>query len=379
MSPTPRTPQTDVSQGGDTALLPVTRSTRWGWVAGAVFVLVVAGLALTPSRGSLSDVNNLTQLLILVIMGIMWNLLAGYAGLVSIGLQAFIGLGGYVVLALVDHNGVQPFLALGLAALICGAAALGTSFIAFRLRGGYFAIGTWVIAEVFSLITLQDTSLGGGSGSALNGLSYLLPATRLKDVYWTALICAVIAFVGVYLLLRTRTGLSLTATRDDEEGARSLGVRSTLARRVAYTIAGIGCGAAGGLLLMSNLDIVPSSAYSVNLSAYMIFIVLIGGLGTVEGPVIGAVIFWFIQLKFASYGAYYLIALGGLAVLMTLVLPGGIAGLIRRFTRVDPFPIGYRLGTAPAIDNPAPGEPPEAPEAPEAPPPSAARHPSPPA
>jgi branched-chain amino acid transport system permease protein len=258
---------------------------------------------------------------------------------------------------------VQPFLALGLAALICGAASLGTSFIAFRLRGGYFAIGTWVIAEVFSLITLQDTSLGGGSGSALYGLSYLLPATRLKDVYWAALICAVTAFVGVYLLLRTRTGLSLTATRDDEEGARSLGVRSTLARRVAYTIAGIGCGAAGGLLLMSNLDIVPSSAYSVNLSAYMIFIVLIGGLGTVEGPVIGAVIFWFIQLKFASYGAYYLIALGGLAVLMTLVVPGGIAGVIRRFTRVDPFPIGYRLTTAPAAENAPLPPPPAAPKA----------------
>jgi branched-chain amino acid transport system permease protein len=79
----------------------------------------------------------------------------------------------------------------------------------------------------------------------------------------------------------------------------------------------------------------------VNLSAYMIFIVLIGGIGTIEGPVIGAVVFWFVQLKFASYGAYYLIALGALAVLITLALPGGIAGLIRRITHVDPFPVGY--------------------------------------
>jgi branched-chain amino acid transport system permease protein len=75
----------------------------------------------------------------------------------------------------------------------------------------------------------------------------------------------------------------------------------------------------------------------------MIFIVLIGGIGTIEGPVIGAVVFWYIQLEFASYGAYYLIALGALAVLMTLVLPGGIAGLIRRVTRVDPFPVGHTL------------------------------------
>jgi branched-chain amino acid transport system permease protein len=333
----------------------VRRSARFGWTAIVILAIVVALMALVPVTESVGNINNLTQLLILVVMGIMWNLLAGYAGLVSIGLQAFIGLGGYVLLDLADHNGVQPFLALGLAALLCGAVALASSFVVFRLRGGYFAIGTWVVAEVFSLITLQVNSLGGGSGTSLNSLSYLEPLTRLKDVYWAALICAVLAFVGVYMLLRSRTGLALTATRDDEDGARSLGVRSVLTRRIAYTVAGIGCGAAGGLYLMSNLDIVPSSAYSVNLSAYMIFIVLIGGLGTIEGPVIGAVVFWYIQLEFAADGAYYLIALGVLAVLMTLVLPGGIAGLIRRLTRVDPFPVGYTLGAAPA-DAPEAGE-----------------------
>ncbi len=321
----------------------VRRSARFGWVSIVIFAIIVALMALVPVTQPVSTINNLTQLLILIVIGIMWNLLAGYAGLVSIGLQAFIGLGGYAVLDLADHNAVQPFVALGLAALLCGAAALVTSFVVFRLRGGYFAIGTWVVAEVFSLITLQINSLGGGSGTSLNGLSYLLPLTRLKDVYWAALVCAVLAFTGVVLLLRTRVGLALTATRDDEDGARSLGVRSVLTRRIVYMVAGIGCGAAGGLLLMSNLDIVPSSAYSVNLSAYMIFIVLIGGIGTIEGPVIGAIVFWYVQLEFASYGAYYLIALGVLAVLMTLVLPGGIAGLLRRLTRFDPFPIGYTL------------------------------------
>jgi branched-chain amino acid transport system permease protein len=323
----------------------VRRSARFGWISFVIFAVVVALMALVPVTESVGNINNLTQLLILIVMGVTWNLLAGYAGLVSIGLQAFIGLGGYVLLELADHNGVQPFVALALTALLCGVVALVSSFVVFRLRGGYFAIGTWVVAEVFSLITQQINSLGGGSGTSLDALSYLEPITRLKDVYWAALICAVITFVGVYWLLRSRTGLALTATRDDEDGARSLGVRSTLTRRIAYTVAGIGCGAAGGLLLMSNLDIVPSSAYSVNLSAYMIFIVLIGGLGTIEGPVIGAVVFWYIQLEFASDGAYYLIALGALAVLMTLVLPGGIAGLIRRVTHVDPFPVGYTLAS----------------------------------
>ena len=356
-SPEPAGPSPSAAGAGPR----VRRSARFGWIAFVVFAIVVALMALTPVSQPVSTINNLTQLLILVVIGIMWNLLAGYAGLVSIGLQAFVGLGGYVLLELADHNGVQPFLALGLAALICGAVALATSFVVFRLRGGYFAIGTWVVAEVFSLITAQINSLGGGSGTSLNSLSYLEPLTRLKDVYWAALICAVLALAGVYLLLRTRTGLALTATRDDEDGARSLGVRSVLTRRIAYTVAGIGCGAAGGLYLMSNLDIVPSSAYSVNLSAYMIFIVLIGGIGTIEGPVIGAVVFWYIQLEFASYGAYYLIALGVLAVLMTLLLPGGVAGLIRRLTRVDPFPIGYTLAAEPAADAPPPGSTPQEP------------------
>jgi branched-chain amino acid transport system permease protein len=352
-------PPADAGSKAPANRLRVRRSARFGWVAIVVFAVVVAVLALIPVTEPVSTINDLTQLMILVVIGIMWNFLAGYAGLVSIGLQAFVGLGGYALLDLADHNGVQPFLALPLAALLCGAVAFGSSFIVFRLRGGYFAIGTWVVAEVFSLITLQVTALGGGSGTSLLSLSYLLPLARLKDVYWASLICAVFAFLGVFLVMRTRLGLGLTATRDSEDGARSLGVRSTATRRIAYTVAGIGCGAAGGLLLMSNLDIVPSSAYSVNLSAYMIFIVLIGGIGTIEGPVIGAVVFWFVQLKFASYGAYYLIALGALAMLITLVLPGGIAGLIRRLTHVDPFPVGYvvsgeREGTDPT-ENLAPG------------------------
>ena len=102
----------------------VRRSTRFGWVAFAALAVAIALLALTPTTQSVSTVNNLTQLLILIVMGTMWNLLAGYAGLVSIGLQAFIGLGGYVLLDLADHNGVQPFVALGLSALLCGAVAL---------------------------------------------------------------------------------------------------------------------------------------------------------------------------------------------------------------------------------------------------------------
>ena len=100
----------------------------------------------------------------------MWNLLAGYAGLVSVGQQAYVGLGAYALLALTDW-GVQAFVAIPIAAAICALIALPTSLLAFRLRGDYFAVGTWVIAEVYRLLVVRVDSLGGGSGRSLTTLS----------------------------------------------------------------------------------------------------------------------------------------------------------------------------------------------------------------
>ena len=329
----------------DGLLVRVRRRGRGSLSGGIAMLAGVVVLGTLPYAAGPSVIFNLVSMFVLVILASMWNLLAGYGGMMSIGLQAFYGLGGYTLLFLSDH-GVSVWTGIFLAALITGVIAVPISFLAFRLRGGYFAIGTWVISQAIYLIVSQDSSLGGGSGAALTALSGYDPAQRQADTYWVALVILVLAIGGVFALLRGRLGLGLTAIRDSETAADSLGVRVGFAKRVAFLVAALGCGAAGALTLANTLSIAPSSAFDVTLTAYMIFCVLIGGLGTIEGPIIGAVIFFEIQYHYSSNGVWYLVALGALAIVMAIRLPQGIWGLITARTRLSLFPVGYQLTAA---------------------------------
>jgi branched-chain amino acid transport system permease protein len=314
-----------------------------GSVSGAAgLTALVVVLAVLPYVAGPGVTYQLATLFVLVILASMWNLLAGYSGLVSIGLQAFIGIGSYSLLWLSIH-GVGVYAAIPLAALISAALALPTAFLVFRLRGGYFAVATWVIAEVALLIVSQITSLGAGSGASLNGLSGYDPAQRQADTYWVTLVLTVATLLGIYLLLRSRLGLGLTAIRDSESAAGSLGVEVNRAKLVAYLIAALGCGAAGAVILANSLEVAPDSAFSVQWTAYMIFCVMVGGLGTIEGPVIGAIIFFALQYWLSADGAWYLILIGVLAIIMTVRFRQGIWGLVAARTGISLFPVGYRV------------------------------------
>ena len=333
-----------VPPGDNGPIARVRRRGRGSLPGGVGMVAGVAVLAVLPYAAGPGVIFELVSMFVLVILASMWNLLAGYGGMMSIGLQAFYGLGGYTLLFLSDH-GVSAWPGIFLAALITGVIAVPVSFLAFRLRGGYFAIGTWVISQAIYLIVSQDGGLGGGSGASLTTLSGYDPAQRQADTYWVALVIVVLAIGGVFALLRSRLGLGLTAIRDSETAAGSLGVRVGLAKRVAFLIAALGCGAAGALTLANTLSIAPGSAFDVTLTAYMIFCVLIGGLGTIEGPIIGAVIFFEIQYHYSASGVWYLVALGALAIVMAIRLPQGIWGLVTARTRISFFPVGYQLTT----------------------------------
>lgn len=310
---------------------------------------LVAGLAILPYIEGPNVTYQLVNLFVLIIMASMWNLLAGYSGLISIGLQAFIGIGSYALLWLSLH-GVGAYLAIPLAALISAVVALPTAFLAFRLKGGYFAVCTWVIAEVFLLIFSQVNSLGAGSGASLSNLSQYDPAQRQADTYWVTLVLTVAALGCVYLLLRSRLGLGLTAIRDNENAAGSLGVEVTRSKLIVYLIAALGCGAAGAIILVNSLEVAPDSAFNVQWSADMFFCVMVGGLGTIEGPVIGAIIFFLLQQKLAAYGSWYLIVIGAIAIIMTIWVRQGFWGLLADRTRLRLFPVGYRVH----VDAPAP-------------------------
>ena len=320
----------------------VTRSRRNVVWTGAGALIVVVVFALFPYIVHSGTTAILVQAFIVLTMASMWNLLAGYAGLVSVGQQAFVGLGAYFVLILAI-NGISPFAALPIAAIGSGVAALPLWWLVSRLRSGYFAIATWVLAATIMLIIEKFSSIGGGTGMPLPGLAGLAPTLLTAYTYWAGLAVTVLTLAGIYLLLRGRLGLVLTAVRDDEVAARSSGSRIGLARMLVFVVAGAGCGAAGAVLAISQLQVQPSAVFSVQWTAEMAFSTIIGGLGTIEGPIIGTAVFMVLQQTLASYNAWYLIILGLVAIFVALFARRGLWGLVDERINVRLFPVGYWL------------------------------------
>jgi branched-chain amino acid transport system permease protein len=327
------------------AAAPALRVQRWSPLSiGAVsFAVVLAGaLIFVPALLSKDATQKLTSVLILVILASMWNALAGYGGLVSVGQQAFIGIGAYGTVIIV-HHGYRPYVAMVLATIFCGLMAIPISFVVLRLRGAQFAIAMWVVAEVFAILVTFDNGVGGGTGTSLIELNFYGPDARQRYTYWLTLAAAVF-FLGVlFVLLRSRLGAALQAIRDDEEAAASVGVRVMAGKRILFVLAAVGCGAGGALTLANTLFITPSSIFSVQFTAYMIFMVLVGGLGTFEGPIIGAILLFEIQDRFADHGALYLVGLGLTAIAFALLLPRGIWGTVEERLGLHVLPVGYRI------------------------------------
>ena len=320
----------------------VARSRRNVVWTGGVALIVVVVLALFPYIVYSGTTAVLVQAFIVLTMASMWNLLAGYAGLVSVGQQAFVGLGAYFVLILAI-NGTSPFAALPVAVIGSGVAALPLWWLVSRLRSGYFAIATWVLAATVMLIIEKFSSIGGGTGMPLPGFAGFDPTLLTAYTYWAGLTVTVVALLAIYLLLRGRLGLVLTAIRDDEVAARSSGARVGLARMLVFVVAGAGCGAAGALLAISQLQVQPGAVFSIQWTAEMAFVTIIGGLGTIEGPILGTAVYMVLQQTLASYNAWYLIILGLVAIFMALFARRGLWGLVDARLNVPLFPVGYWL------------------------------------
>jgi branched-chain amino acid transport system permease protein len=321
------------------------RVTRWTRVsqafAGGTVVLVVL-LALVPFAFTQNTTEKLTELFVLIILAAMWNVLAGYGGLVSVGQQAFIGIGAYATIVFADH-GINVYLGILLAALFSAVISVPVSLLVFRLRGGQFAIGMWVVAEVFRLLVTNDNSLGAGTGKSLTQLNIYDPASRQAYTYWVSLaFMAGLILIG-FVLLRSRLGSSLQAVRDDEDAATSVGVRVTRAKRIVFLLAAFGCGAAGAITIANSLRVQPDSIFGIQWTAYMIFMVLLGGLGTFEGPVLGALVLFGIQQEFQDQGSWYLVGLGAVAIIVTLLMPRGIWGAIVDRFGIRLLPVGYNV------------------------------------
>jgi branched-chain amino acid transport system permease protein len=311
----------------------VTRSRRNVAWTGAGALIVVVVLAMFPYIVYSGTTSLMVQAFIVVILASMWNLLAGYAGLVSVGQQAFVGLGAYFVLILAQHS-LSPFGGLPVAAIGCGVAAVPMWWLISRLRSGYFAIATWVLATAIMLFIERFPSIGGGTGMSLPGLSGYDPTLLVAYTYWIGLAVTVLSLVTVYVMLRGRIGLVLTAIRDDEVAARSSGARVGLARMLVYVVAAVGCGAAGALLAISQLIVQPGAVFTVQWTAKMAFAVIIG-----------AIVYIILQRTLQSYDAWYLIVLGLVAIAVALFARRGLWGLIDDRLNIRLFPVGYWLWT----------------------------------
>ena len=326
----------------------VTRTSRAAQVAAILGALALVILIAAPYWAGRDDMRLLGEIFLYLALASLWNFMAGYAGLVSVGQQAYVGFGGYMLFTLTMFAGVSPVLAIALAGVLGGLIAIPTATLIFRLRGAYFAIGTWVVAEVFRLSFAQITTLGGGSGTSLP-VDIVKSLSESRDgrealSYWMALGIAVLVIAAVYLFLRSRNGLALTAIRDNELAAGSLGIDIFRTKFVVYVVTAALTSMVGALIFLQKLRITPDAAFSVNdWTAFVIFIVVIGGIGTVEGPIIGTLIFFALRETLADLGTIYLIVLGLVAIVIMLKAPKGIWGLIRARYGLQLFPLRYRV------------------------------------
>jgi len=322
----------------------------------AVFAVpALAALLALPWWGDAGWMRLVAEMAYYLALAQLWNLLAGYAGLVSVGQQAFVGLGGYALYYLTGAWNVNVYAALLLAGPFAGLMAIPVSLAVFRLRGAYFAVGTWVVSEVFALFASLILVLGAGSG-----LSLTVPIfqeissdrdTRATIVYLMTLAASLFVFAVVYLLLRSRHGLALTAIRDSEPASASLGVNTFRTKFIIYLVTAACTGMIGGLIFLQKLRISPEAGFSINdWTVVVIFMVVIGGIGTLEGPFIGMLIYIVLRELLADYGAIYLMLMGAIAIAVMLKAPFGIWGWVVQRYDLQLFPVGRRLASAPAED-----------------------------
>jgi branched-chain amino acid transport system permease protein len=329
--------------------MQISRSTQASRIAAVLAVILVAVLMAAPWWGSTATLRLIGEMMIYVALASLWNLLAGYTGLVSVGQQAYVGLGVYTVVACAVVFGLHPYIAVPMAALVGVILAIPVGKLVFRLQGAYFAIGTWVVAEVFRLIVANAgaTGLGGGSGISLPATVMQAFGTKFwreATIFWLALALGLASLALVYGLLRSRIGLALTAIRDSEVASSSLGIDIARIKYLVYVgVAGM-TAMVGSVIAFQKLRVSPDAAFSVNdWTAFVIFIVVIGGIGTIEGPIIGTIFYFILRQYLADLGSIYLIVLGAMAIAIMLVAPKGIWGYVAQRWNLSLFPTGYRV------------------------------------
>jgi branched-chain amino acid transport system permease protein len=267
----------------------------------------------------------LLSILMYVTLSQSWNIISGFTGYISFGHSVFFGIGSYTTaLAILNWN-VPPFCAPILGGIMAVLIGLCIGYPTLRLRGPYFAITTLVICEVFRTLAENLTWLTNGSrGLVLPAVYSLIPS------YYMALITAIGVNVGVYRLAHSKFGLALKAIQDNEEVACTVGINTGRFKLIAFLLSSFPIGVIGGIMAYYWTYIAPSVVFNVILSTYMLTMCLVGGRGTVLGPIVGATILTVVLSELAVFPYIHAIIFGIILIAVILVTPGGIMELIRR-------------------------------------------------
>lgn len=288
----------------------------------AVFLLA---LGTVPVWGSEYMVFFCTIFCLYLALSQSWNLLIGYSGLFSLAQPAFIGLTGYTMAVLTSYYGINLWLSLLLGGVVSVLFALFMSLFIFRVRGIYFGIITLLFADALLLLFSNWAYVKYSQGM------FVKPAhpPSINIIYYMAFIVGVGSVALIYAILRSRLGLGLMAMRDDEDVADTTGVELFRCKLYCFLIAAFVTGITGGIYYTLQIFIMPQEAFSVSWSVKMIFMVIIGGIGTIEGPVVGAFIYVLLSQWLAEYFSVSMILLGAIAIAVILLTPKGIMGTLQ--------------------------------------------------
>jgi branched-chain amino acid transport system permease protein len=276
----------------------------------------------------------------------MWNLLAGYCGLISLAQPAFIGIAGYV-LAITCWVGYPMWLGVIGGGIVAGAFALLISMPAFRLKGIYFAIGTLIVPSAVTIIfflwrPVGDSLYGKGAGYIIKG------ATNIDQnaVFWISLAVGIGSIFLMRFILGSKFGLGLAAIRDSENTAAHSGVDVFRLKLYSFLISAFVTGLAGAIFYISQGFIEPSSAFNINWTMVLMLSTVIGGIAILEGPILGTVVVVILHFLLARMPGYSLLIQGVILILIMLLAPQGLVGMFRRSRIYSSF---LKLDTGPEV------------------------------
>ena len=295
-----------------------------------IVAIIIACLAALPILGDNYLLRLGTMFAMYAVLAQSWNIIGGFAGYPSFATAAFFGLGAYAG-AIFQGNGLPMPLAWGMACLVAMAFAGLLGMAILHLKGHYFAIASLIVAEVLLEITTSWTSLTGG------GMGFNLPILRIsvdaqaRLFFWSMLALAVAAFIMSWTVANSRLGFALRCIRQNEDASSMVGVDTTFYKVVAFMLSAVFVGGAGAMYASWVFYIEPPDVYAVLTSVKPIVMVLLGGAGTVFGPVIGAAVFLVLEeVVWRNFLAVHAAVLGLLIVALIFFMPNGILGLIKR-------------------------------------------------